>query len=106
MVPPAATRKYYTDVLKEDASARDKFFRHFEIPGLAHCLGGRGSQPLGMFEQLRNWVEEGDAPDSSPVSVTDLAGKVQLRLACAWPEKAVFDRGCGDSARRECWACQ
>ncbi|KAH7024653.1 Tannase/feruloyl esterase [Microdochium trichocladiopsis] len=106
MVPPAATRKYYQDVLALDHSARETFFRHFEIPGLGHCLGGRGSQPSSMFSQLRAWVEKGQMPDSSPVTVKDLDGGIQERWSCAWPEKPVFDKSCGDSGKRACWKCR
>lgn len=106
MVSPRATEKYYQSVLAVDPSARDTFFRHFEIPGLGHCLGGRGSQPDGMFGQLRKWVEEGEVPASSPVRVTDLHGVSQDRVSCAWPEKPRFDKSCGQSGRRQCWSCQ
>ncbi|KXJ86058.1 Tannase/feruloyl esterase [Microdochium bolleyi] len=106
MVSPQATVDYYKSVLALDPSARDSFFRHFEIPGLGHCFGGRGSQPDSMFSQLRAWVESGEVPASSAVRVTDTKGASQDRISCAWPEKPRFDKGCGDSGRKQCWSCR
>lgn len=68
-VAPQASRLYYNQV---DSVIPDiqSFYRHFEVPGLAHCLGGSGGQPTSLFSQLRAWVENGTVPESSPITFT------------------------------------
>ena len=39
------------------------WFRYFRAPGVAHCGGGNGPQPVGLFDAMVNWVENGIAPD-------------------------------------------
>ena len=47
-----------------DFSVLKSWFRYFRAPGVAHCGGGNGPQPVGLFEAMVNWVENGVAPDS------------------------------------------
>jgi hypothetical protein len=72
---------------------------------MSHCTGGRSGDPTSLFDQLRAWVENGTAPESSPVEITDLAGAVQERILCPYPRKATFDEDCGKTAGAQCWAC-
>jgi len=105
IVPPEGTRKYYRHVEKETKDVKD-FWRHFEIPGLEHCVGGKGGPPGGLWEQLRGWVEEGrEAPGSSGVEVVGLDGKKGRRIVCAWPGRPGYDAGCGDAKAERCWRC-
>lgn len=68
-VAPRTSRLYYDEVDSLTPDIED-FYRHFEVPGLAHCLGGSGGQPTSLFRQLRAWVENGTAPESSPITFT------------------------------------
>lgn len=68
-VAPEASRLYYNQVSSVTPDI-ENFYRHFEVPGLAHCLGGSGGQPTSLFSQLRAWVENGTAPESSPITFT------------------------------------
>jgi feruloyl esterase len=34
---------------------------------VAHCAGGHGPQPQGLFEAVVDWVEQGKAPNGSCV---------------------------------------
>ncbi|KAK0647020.1 Tannase/feruloyl esterase [Cercophora newfieldiana] len=87
-ISPEGTLRYYKSVEKELRGDVKDFYRHFEIPGLAHCFGGRSGPPDGLWEQLRGWVEEGKpAPEESGVEVTGLDGEVQKRVVCAWPAR-------------------
>lgn len=81
------------------------FYRHFEAPGLGHCFGGKSGQPEGLFEQLRAWVENGTAPEQTPIKITNIDGEEQNRVLCPYPQKPEFDTGCGNSGDSECWAC-
>ena len=37
----------------------------FLVPGMAHCGGGPSLDHFDMLSAVVNWVEKGDAPDSS-----------------------------------------
>ncbi|KAK3290428.1 Tannase/feruloyl esterase [Chaetomium fimeti] len=106
LLPPQATRKYYNEV---SATVPDTptFFRHYDVPGLGHCIGHASGQPTSLFEQLRAWVERGEAPGQSPVNVTAADGATHNRILCPYPEVARLDAegGCGDPADARCWRC-
>ncbi|KAI1502054.1 Tannase/feruloyl esterase [Biscogniauxia marginata] len=105
VIPTKNSERYYDEVsaLVPDI---DSFYRYFPVPGLGHCWGGNGGQPTQLFAQLRAWVENGTAPESSRVSFnSSLDGKTQERLLCPYPRTAQFDAGCGDAAKLECWSC-
>ena len=53
-------------------------------PGVAHCAGGVGPQPQGMFDALVNWVERGRAPDQI-LAAKSIAGLTQTRPLCPYP---------------------
>jgi hypothetical protein len=99
------TEHYYEAVSAAMGSDVDSFYRHFEVPGLGHCFGGRGGSPTSLFEQLRAWVENGTAPESSPFEVTGLDGETQNRTLCSYPQTAELDKTCGDPASAACWSC-
>jgi hypothetical protein len=105
LIPPKGVAQYFNHVSSLIPNTRDSY-RHFEIPGWNHCgNGGRSSEPTGLFDQLREWVENGTAPEQSPVKVTDLEGDVQNRIICPYPQKAMFNDGCGTAAEARCWSC-
>lgn len=105
ILPPKGTAKYL-DAVTALAPDAHSFHRHFEVPGMGHCSGGGPTgNPTGLFDQLRAWVENGTAPDQTPVEVTDLEGDVQHRILCPYPQKAVFDKNCGEPAEARCWSC-
>ncbi|KAI0599497.1 Tannase/feruloyl esterase [Biscogniauxia sp. FL1348] len=86
----------------------DAFYRYFPVPGLGHCFGGNGPQPTALFAQLRAWVENGTAPDSSPVSYLNVkdGSTQQNTILCPYPRRATLDAGCGDATKGECWVCK
>ena len=99
------TLRYYRSVERELGGDIKDFYRHFEIPGLAHCFGGKGGPPDGLWEGLRGWVEEGrSAPEKAGLEVL-VDGEVQRRVVCAWPGRAEYDAGCGDVKAERCWGC-
>lgn len=105
LVPPKATEHYYDEVTALLPEVHD-FYHHYEVPGLGHCMGGKSGQPSGLFEQLRAWVENGTAPDHTPVNVTVLDGTMQRRILCPYPQTARFDEeGCENSDDASCWSC-
>ncbi|KAK0623792.1 Tannase/feruloyl esterase [Immersiella caudata] len=69
IVSHEGSRRYLRSVQREmGEESVSEFWRHFEIPGLGHCFGGRSGSLEGMWEQLRAWVEEeGEAPEREEV---------------------------------------
>jgi hypothetical protein len=105
LVPAKSTGQYYDDVTALLPEVHD-FYHHYEVPGLAHCFGGKSGQPSSLFEQLRAWVENGTAPAHTPVNVTVLDGTTQHRIICPYPQKAKFDGdSCENDADASCWSC-
>lgn len=77
----------------------ESFWRYFEAPGLGHCSGGKGGQPLTTFDSLRRWVEQGIAPDTLTVNFNGTDGKEQARILCPYPAKAVYQGGQTDDVK-------
>ncbi|GJC91091.1 putative feruloyl esterase ARB_07085 [Colletotrichum liriopes] len=89
-IPSNISLDYYQEVLKLQPDAPD-FYRYFLVPGLGHCWGGRGGQPIALFDQLRSWVENGTTPESSPVTITKPDNTPEDQILCPYPKKAVLD---------------
>jgi len=104
-IPPKGTERYYQAV-SSTLSNVDKFYRHFEVPGLGHCFGGRSGSLTTLFDQLRAWVENGTTPGAVPVEVTGLDGEVQKRVLCPYPQSAEHNtNGTFGVAAAGCWSC-
>lgn len=98
-----ATEKYYKDVAAGDPDVHD-FYRYYEVPGMGHCVGGLSHQPTSLFGQLRAWVENGTAPESTPVKLNVTGGHVHDRILCPYPKKAQLS-ACDNPAIEKCWEC-
>ncbi|RYP41881.1 hypothetical protein DL767_000710 [Monosporascus sp. MG133] len=86
LIPFKQTVHYYNRALKLDPNAQD-FHRFFEVPGLAHCAGGKGGQPTVTWDALVAWVENGDEPDSMPILFENPQGQSQDRILCPCPQR-------------------
>ncbi|KAJ8121127.1 hypothetical protein ONZ43_g2343 [Nemania bipapillata] len=106
IIPPGGSQQYYKAVAAISPDVHD-FFRLFEVPGLGHCFGGRSQQPSGLFAQLRLWVENGTAPETTPVNVTDATGSqvTGSRVLCPYPQQQQLVKGCTDTSSAKCWTC-
>ncbi|KAH8666481.1 Tannase/feruloyl esterase [Xylariales sp. PMI_506] len=98
------TEKYYLEVSALLPEVQD-FYRLYRVPGLGHCFSGKSGQPETLFSELRAWVENGTAPESLPVTITDLDDHTQNRIICPYPQNPQFDESCGDSGNAGCWSC-
>jgi hypothetical protein len=58
------TIDYYNRVRERMGARTPEFLRLFMAPGVAHCGGGPGPAPVGQFESLVKWVEDGVAPET------------------------------------------
>jgi feruloyl esterase len=97
-IPTKSSEHYYLAVSKEIPDVQS-FYRYFEAPGLGHCSGGLGGQPLTTFDALRRWVEDGDVPETLPVNYNTTDGIKSSRMLCPYPAKAVYRGGSPSDAR-------
>lgn len=95
-ITPGSTLHYYQEVNATVGNVTD-FYRYYRVPGLGHCWGGNGGQPVALFEQLQLWVENGTAPVASPVQVTLGINSTQQEVICPYPQRAV--------AQNNTWSC-
>jgi hypothetical protein len=80
-----------------------EFLRLFVAPGVGHCGGGVGPQPVGQFEALVDWVENGHPPESIRTERVDDEGRlVDARPVYAYPRVARWT-GAGDPADAAAW---
>ena len=87
---PRMAINYYEQVAARDADVRD-YYRLYMVPGMFHCRGGRGITHLEPFEDLTQWVEQGQAPDELIGEQRDLSGNVKMtRAVCPYPQVAVY----------------
>ncbi|KAM0719545.1 hypothetical protein Q7P37_003675 [Cladosporium fusiforme] len=107
---PNGTEDYYKRVSEEIPDVHD-FYRIFEAPGIGHCSGGVGAQPVGELEALVDWVEKGVAPEILYAVNTTLSGEEQgpdrvkpSRKICAWPKVQKYNGG--DPAVAESFDCE
>ncbi|CAG8195587.1 unnamed protein product [Penicillium salamii] len=101
-IPTKSSENYYRRVSQTVPDIQN-FYRYFEAPGLGHCSGGIGGQPLTTFDALRSWVEDGIIPETLPVSFNGTNGVEQDRILCPYPAKAVYQGGnVADAASFHC----
>lgn len=81
----------------------DDFYRLFLAPGINHCFGGNGAYPAGTFDAMREWVENGIAPDTLAATAVDSSPSFE-RILCPYPKKQVYD-GVGNATAGEGFAC-
>jgi pimeloyl-ACP methyl ester carboxylesterase len=109
VIPVAGVEEYYERVSDGSDDVQD-FYRFFEAPGVSHCMGGVGAQPVDDIEALVKWVEQGIAPDTLSAVNATLYGEVPgpgqelpVRNLCAWPKKQTYNGG--DPAKAESFDC-
>lgn len=88
LIYAAGTIDYYTRVRERMGGevATSAFARLFMAPGVGHCAGGAGPAPVGQFDAVVRWVEDGAAPDTLQAVRRDQAGAVvRSRPLCHYP---------------------
>ncbi|KAF2966712.1 hypothetical protein GQX73_g6890 [Xylaria multiplex] len=105
-ITPNSSLHYYDEVSQLFPNVTN-FYRYYRVPGLGHCWGGNGGQPVHLFDQLRQWVEDGTAPDASPVKVTLPTNGTMDQVLCPWPKQAILQNHCSnDTSTLNCWLCR
>ncbi|XDG07066.1 hypothetical protein ABKA04_006681 [Annulohypoxylon sp. FPYF3050] len=102
IIPTRGSTHYYDSVMKVDENIHD-FYRLFLAPGVNHCLGGNGAYPAGTFDAMREWVENGVAPDTLSASSINSPSRFK-RTLCPYPKKQVYD-GVGNTTAGEGFSC-
>ncbi|KAI1389666.1 tannase and feruloyl esterase [Hypoxylon trugodes] len=105
-ITPRGTLHYYKEASRTLQNITE-FYRYYRVPGLEHCWGGNGGQPEALFSQLRLWVENGTAPEASPVKIQQPANVTRDEILCPYPKKATFRTTCANSTSTVgCWSCE
>jgi hypothetical protein len=101
LIPWEQNVYYYNKVVDnyQGLQSVTPWFRFFLAPGVTHCGGGVGPQPLNLFNTMVNWVENGAAPDSILAS-----GGGRTRPLCPFPQTAIYD-GVGDPNLTSSFQC-
>ncbi|PVH79600.1 tannase and feruloyl esterase [Cadophora sp. DSE1049] len=95
-VAPGFAKDLYERVGFAMGSARDDFFRFFEMPGVNHVSGGPGADQYDALDVLVDWVENGVAPEVIVASHLGDDGSVEFtRPLYRYPMVAMYD-GVGD----------
>ncbi len=89
-----ATISHYREAERKDTDLHS-YIRLFLLPGVLHCGGGPGPDNINLVGLIRDWVENGKAPDRVIVSKQS-NGKTILTLPVyPFPKLAVYT-GTGD----------
>jgi hypothetical protein len=106
LIAPQGTIDYYDRVASEfrGYERTQTFARLFMAPGVAHCAGGAGPQPQGMFQAVVDWVEHGKAPDRI-IASKPIDGGSQTRPLCPHPAAARWN-GSGNTNDAASFVCE
>ncbi len=96
LIMPQGVLHYYRQMAERyggnhdnDFSGVQKFYRLFRAPGVAHCSGGAGPQPQGLFDALVDWVEN-KVPPKTIASAVTTGGVTRTRPLCPYPQTAIY----------------
>jgi hypothetical protein len=106
VIPAAGTVHYVQSIQKTlGRRATDRFLRFYEAPGVLHCQGGDGPQPVDLLEPLMMWVEHGQTPTAGRSENWDAGGHTaRTRPLCPYPTHARFD-GAGNPDDAKSFRC-
>ncbi len=89
-----ATIQHYEAAMMKDPEVKD-YIRLFMLPGVLHCGGGPGPDRADWIGLIRDWVENGNAPDRVILSKIKNGEVKMTRPVFPYPRKAIYD-GHGD----------
>ncbi|RYN42692.1 putative feruloyl esterase [Alternaria arborescens] len=94
LIPFGGSTQYYNRVAALDDDV-DHYYKLFVAPGVYHCGGGPGAQPIQFgLQQLVSWVENGTSPDTIPaIGKHPVNGTVLSRDLCPYPLVSVYQGG-------------
>jgi feruloyl esterase len=89
-----ATIDHYEEAMQKDKDLQSSI-RLFLLPGVLHCGGGTGPDNIDWIQQIRNWVENNQAPDRLVMSKMEKGKAVMTRPVYPYPKVAIYN-GSGD----------
>jgi feruloyl esterase len=95
---------YYERVRATMGPGTSDFFRLFMVPGMFHCSGGVGPNPVDTATPLVDWVERGTAPERLPAVRRRGEEVLRTRPLCAYPQVAKY-KGSGSIDDAANFAC-
>jgi hypothetical protein len=111
LIMPQGVLHYYRQMAQRygwphdsDFSGVQKFYRLFRAPGVAHCAGGAGPQPQGLFDALVNWVEHKVPPETIKAQTSTAGVVTRTRPLCPYPQTALYN-GSGSTDDAANFAC-
>lgn len=90
-----ATIQHYEEALKKDADLHS-YIRLFLLPGVMHCEGGTGPDKIDWVKLIRDWVEQGTAPERIILSKVEKEKTIMTRPVFPYPKLTVYS-GKGDT---------
>ena len=104
---------------RPDYAGMQTWWRYYHAPGVGHCGGGVGANPVSVtlqngnsqaFDDLVNWVEAGTPPqsagDSTKLGILATGpASYGTRPVCPWPTTAVYG-GSGSTMLASSYNCQ
>jgi hypothetical protein len=96
LIMPRGVINYYREMASRYGNEPDfdrvqRFYRLFRAPGVAHCGGGVGPQPQGLFDALVNWVENDVAPERILAQNSTGGVVTRTRPLCPYPQTAIYN---------------
>ena len=85
-----ATIEHYKALGEKDPAISD-YVRLFMLPGVLHCSKGPGPDKANWIGLLRDWVENGNAPDRVIMSKVRDGEVMMTRPVFPYPRNAVYD---------------
>ncbi|UCG28406.1 MAG: tannase/feruloyl esterase family alpha/beta hydrolase, partial [Bacteroidales bacterium] len=73
----------------------EEYIRLYMLPGVLHCGGGPGPGQADWLDLVRDWAENGNAPERVIVSKMKGGEAVMTRPVFPYPGTAIYD-GAGD----------
>jgi pimeloyl-ACP methyl ester carboxylesterase len=87
LIFPRGTLNYFDRLLQANGGPQrvKEFAQLYMAPGVGHCAGGDGPNPIGLFEAVVDWVEKGVAPVTIRASRKRADGTTLTRTLCPYP---------------------
>lgn len=92
LVPTQGTVDYRKRVVRQGGGNAkvDRYYRLFLLPGVDHCGGGPGLQPVDDLGAVVDWVEHGRQPTTLAVAATRADGSTATRQVCSFPRQTRY----------------
>jgi feruloyl esterase len=84
-----ATIQHFEEAMRQDRDLQS-YVRLFLLPGVLHCGGGTGPDNIDWLKIIRDWVENGKAPDRLIASKSENGKITMTRPVFPYPKLSVY----------------